>query len=90
MFSKMKLTAATVLLVSSMSASAQSTEVSLQELVAHVLSSAVSATTQEMSNSVKEAVSKAADVLTLQEDTLEMQLVERNEKAQPEPAKQAE
>ncbi|MBT1066144.1 hypothetical protein KJY73_21390 [Bowmanella sp. Y26] len=90
MFSKMKLTAATVLLVSSMSASAQSTEVSLQELVAHVLSSAVSATTQEMSNSVKEAVSKAADVLTLQEDTQEMQLVERNEKAQPEPAKQAE
>lgn len=91
MFSKMKLTAAAVLLASSMSASAQTTEISLQELVSNVLSSAVSATSQEMANSVKEAVSKAADVLTLQEgEGQAVQLVERNEKVQPEPAKQAE
>ncbi|GGO75178.1 hypothetical protein [Bowmanella pacifica] len=91
MFNKMKLTTAAVLLVSSMSASAQTAEVSMQELVSNILSSAVSATSQEMANSVKEAVSKAADALTLQEDEGQaVQLVERSEKVQPEPAKQAE
>ncbi|GAA0359415.1 hypothetical protein GCM10009092_24520 [Bowmanella denitrificans] len=91
MFNKVKLTAAALLMTASMGASAQTTDVSFQEFVSHMLSTAMSTASQEMHSNLNEAVSHALNNLIQENDVAEsVQLVERSQKVEQDKNKQAE
>lgn len=63
-----KITTATIVLTGLVFSSASSaTEVSLEKFVGHMLSTAVSATQQEISNNVEKAVLTAGNMISLEE-----------------------